>query len=291
MGPRRVIAAVICCGCGAQLGNAPDMSTQGDARSDSPRAIDAPSIDALGAWSTPAKISGASDAALQEDDCTLSTNKLELYFTIPDTTITGNPKDLYLMTRTSEAAAWGPKQLLATLNTAATEESPRLSPDDLTLYFGRGGDIYQATRNAIGQPWDPPTAVTSVNTASYEKWFAICTGNVFLVSRANDLYQGTLGTDAGTAATELNTASNEIASFLSPDCLTTYFASNVSGQTHIYTATRPTASTAWSSPTEVTTWGTGTDDEDPWVSADTRTAVFASQRGGATTKDLYITTR
>src|SRR5205823_2546387 len=107
----------------------------------------------------------------------------------------------YVMTRATRNDAFGaPVALPATINTAAVEESPRLSQNDLTLYFGRGGDIYASTRATIGSPWGTPAIVTgSGNTANYEKWLAVCGTNHFMVSRANgaagqDLYEGTLGT-------------------------------------------------------------------------------------------------
>ena len=137
----------------------------------------------------------------------------------------------------------------------------------------------------------------SGNTASYEKWLAVCGTNHFMVSRdsgaatGQDLYEGTLGS-VGSVVTELSSASSEISTFLSTDCLTVYFASNRGGQTALYTSTRATMASAWNAPTLVPApFDTGTDNEDGWISTDQRIFAFASVRNGATTKDLYISTR
>jgi Tol biopolymer transport system component len=134
--------------------------------------------------------------------------------------------------------------------------------------------------------------VPAVSTSTaYEKWLAVCTGSYFLVARAGDLYEGQLG-QAGTAAAELNSTASETSTYLSPDCLTTYFASARGGTTQLYTATRTAVDQPWTTPVEVTDAddaGATTDNEDPWISPDLRTFVFASNRGG--TEDVYITTR
>jgi hypothetical protein len=241
----------------------------------------------LGPWSTPAAVPGAGNA----DDPTLSSSALELYFG------SGNPKQLYVMTRPSPAGAWGtPTKLDATFNDPrVAQESPRLSPDDRTIYFGRNGDIYTATRPAVGGAWSTPVTVAGVDTGNYEKWLAVCDASHYMVSRANgangqDLFEGVLG-DAGTAVTALNSGASEISTYLSPDCKTMFFASNRSGQTQLYTSTRATITDPWAAPTLVDTFGAATDNEDGWMSPDTRTFVFASVRGGSANKDIYISTR
>jgi hypothetical protein len=291
---RRLSWVVLLAACKAQLGDLGDASQNQvqDVRAsdDTPQNIDAPVM--LGNWGTPAPIPGASDATLIEDDLTLDANQTELYFAIVDPAITGNPKDLYVMTRATPQDAWGPKQKLVQLDTTANEESPRLSPDGLTLYFGRAGDILMTTRAAPGQPWGAPTLVPGVNTTAYEKWLAVCGGGYFVVSRdsgANnqDLYEGTLGNGPGALATNLSNAQSEISTFLSADCLTLYF----SRAGDIYLAKRATNADPWPTPALLgpPVGDTLTNEEDAWQSADQRTLVFASNKAG--TKDLYISTR
>lgn len=298
---RQALAVLVLAGCGAHLDTqnnvAPDASGSAP---DAPPVMmpDAPMMmpDAapLGAWGTPTPVNGASDPTISQDDVTASSTLTELYFH----KLNGaNSYDLYVMTRATPMDPWGAPQPVPGVNTTQNEESPRLSPDDLTLYFGRSGDIYKITRTAVGSPWSAPQPVPEGDTAMvYEKWMAVCDNGYFLISRANgadgqDLYVGQLGNGPGTLAAELSSTSSEISSFLSKDCLTAYFASNRSGQTQIYTATRPDVNSPFSMPSLYDVFGTATDNEDLWVSEDQRTAFFASIRGGATLKAVYTSTR
>jgi len=286
VGIRLVLGCLVACACQARLHDGSKLAGPGpDASSaDAPPPIDgAPdAMIPLGPWSTPALVPGAGNA----DDPTLSSDALEMYFG------SGNPKQLYRMTRPSPTGTWTQPALLdGTFNVAGTtQESPRLSANDLTIYFGRGGDIYTATRQNVGGAWSAPAQAPGVNTASYEKWLAVCDGDRFMVSRANDLYEGVLP-DVGAAVTVLNSAASEISTYLSPDCRTVYFASNRSGQTQLYTSTRMTVADPWAAPTLVDTFGAATDNEDGWLAPDTRTFVFASVRGGSANKDIYLSTR
>jgi hypothetical protein len=48
--------------------------------------------------------------------------------------------------RTDAMATWGTATPISELNTGAVESDPWLSPDETTIYFGRGTDIFMATR-------------------------------------------------------------------------------------------------------------------------------------------------
>lgn len=250
-------------------------------------AVDAPVV--LGAWGTPALIPGG-DSTLDEDDATLSSNKLEIYFKRVDA---GNP-NLYVMTRASETSAWSAPAPLTTLNSDVTEESPRLSANDLTMYFGREGQIYKTTRASLTSPWGAATAVTGLNTGTYEKWAAVCDNGYTIVSRqvtgqGQDLFEGTEAA-ATTPLTAFNSTSAEQGTLLTADCLRVYFQSNREGEFNIYMASRMTPTGAWSNPTMLADFNTTTDgEEDPWISTDQRTFVYTSNSSG--NKSLYISTR
>ncbi|MBT8495567.1 MAG: PD40 domain-containing protein [Deltaproteobacteria bacterium] len=285
-------------GCQAEIAGDLDDSSGPDGAPDMPADAGAePDALVLGAWATPEPIPGAADATNGEDDNTLSSTATELIYavSVPGGT-TG--KDLFVMTRPDTSSPWTAPEALTEFNTDIQEETPRLSPDDLTLYFGRGGDIYSSTRTAVGAAWSAPTLVDTVSTTEYEKWLAVCDGGRALISRYNpvsesqDLYEGTLADGAPTLVAGFSTAGNEISAFLTEDCLTAYYASNGDGEMQIYTATRATPTGPWSTPTLAPSpFNDGTLDEDAWISPDQRTFVFASTRDGATTKDLYISTR
>jgi hypothetical protein len=254
------------------------------------------SLSAPSAWSTPTPVPGASDPSQDTDNETLDTAMTEMYFTIVDNTINNGTKQMWTMSRASVADAWGAPKRLDVVNTPMQTESPRLSPDDLTLYFGRNGNIYTSTRTAVGQPWGTPSALASVNTGAYVKWMAVCDGDYFVLSRDNgsvqgqDLFEGKLG-EAGSAAMELNSRQDEISSFLSKDCLTLYFASNRAGSIQMYTATRTSPTSTWSTPSLVTDFGMAPTNKDGWLSDDEHTFYFASIRDGDMLRAVYMSTR
>jgi hypothetical protein len=200
------------------------------------------------------------------------------------------------MTRATPTSAWSAPAAIGVLNSTAQEESPRLSPDDLTLYFGRSGDIYKSTRTAVGQPWGAPTTVPTLNTGNYEKWADVCSNGYVIVSRdgagnGQDLYEGTITGGATTPITAFNTSGAEQGTLLSADCLHVYFQSNRdNNQFDLFEASRTSVTAAWSNPTKMVDFNTTTSsEEDPWVSTDQRVFVFASNANG--NKDLYISTR
>lgn len=252
----------------------------------------------LGAWSTPVPVGVAATPA-EEDDVTLSSNALEMIFAVAG--MTG--KDLYYTSRAAIGAPWEPIARLP-FDSAASEETPRFSGDDRTLYFasdrGTSGslDIYAVTRSATGNAsWDTPRALSAINTAAVEKWFTPCGTDRYVVVRSRadgttDLFEGTLGGGAPVAIDALDSAANETGAFLTRDCLTIYFTSNRTLPIRIYVSTRAAITQPWQPPSVVTEFpiGNGGDDqEDPWLSSDGRTFGFASDASGS--KDVYLSTR
>ena len=245
----------------------------------------------LGPWGAPQKIPGG-DSSAGEDDVALTSSRLELYFKRSD----ADSANLYMMTRATLTSPWSAPAALTVLNSNVDEESPRLTTDDLTMYFGRDGDVYKSTRTAVGQPWGAAVPVTTLNTGAYEKWAVVCPSGYVLVSRSvsnrgQDLFEGDIATGANTPVGQLNSTENEQGTFLSSDCLRVYFQSDrTNGQFDIYMATRVTMTAAWSNASLLTDFNTpGNDEEDPWISPDQRTFAFASDADG--NKDLYISTR
>ena len=297
MGRCLLLAVLLASGCSAEL-----MDPMG-AGSDAAIASDAPVTDAggdafmLGAWGTPMKVPGASTTA-DEDDGTLTSDGLELVFAVANAA-DGNRKDLYVATRTSTAAAFGTPMKLALSLTGSSEETPRFSPNNKTLYFasdragGQGGlDIYSVTRQNPQSPWGTPQNIAGPNTAANEKWFMPCgMSNDYLVIVGGDIGAGAVGGAAPTIVAELSAANaNETGTFMTTDCLTTYFASVRSGTNAIYTSHRTSTTTAWQAPTLVNDFTMlGGAQEDPWLSSDGRTFLFVSNISG--TKDVYISVR
>ena len=252
-----------------------------------PHAVDAP----LGPWSSPVPIPALS-TAFGEEDVTGASTKTELIFRL-------GAAELYTSTRATTDDAWGPPQALVDVNTTNYEAAPRLSQDDLTLYFqsnrpGGAGldDVWMTTRASIGAAWGPATNVGFVNTAAIEKWLTVCDANHYMVVRVvagkDTVFQGVLGS-APSPVPELNTGS-ESGVELMADCLTVYFNSNRNGSSDIFVATRPTIADAWGLPVlmpDVNLPQFG--EQDPWMSPDQRLFTFSSDRAGTT--DIYMMTR
>ncbi|MEJ7596702.1 MAG: hypothetical protein WKG01_02230 [Kofleriaceae bacterium] len=278
-------------GCKAQVeGGTPidGSTTDGTIDRDTPDAL------ILGAWGMPAPVGGASDPTLQEDDGTLSYSQREIVFARQNAA-DNNRKDLYWAARATPQDTFGIPIKLALSLTGSAEETPRFSDNDLTLYFSssRDGnlDVYSVARPATGTPWTGQgTSLTGLTSGAVEKWFAPCDGGRYLVILGTDVAEGTVP-DAPTVVTSLSSAASETGTFVTKDCRTAYFASNVGGTNQIYLSTRTAVTDPWPAPTPVTDFAAlGGDQQDPWISPDQRTFVLASNAAGGQ-NDIYISTR
>ncbi|HEU0035642.1 MAG TPA: hypothetical protein VFQ53_33755 [Kofleriaceae bacterium] len=248
----------------------------------------------LGPWGTPTKIASASDPARAEDDGTLSYSGLELVFAVVDPN-DANRKDLFYASRPDLQSDFGAATKLPFSALGTSEETPRFSPDDLSLFFAKtngtnGLDVFQVTRpTALSQMWGTPTAVAGVNSTQTDKWFMPC-GASYLMIVGADIAEGTMG-NPPTIVAELSSASSETGTFLTQDCLTTYFASTRdAGINKIFTASRTSVAAPWTTPTAIVDFNAlGGRQQDPFIANDNRTFVFVSDVAG--TNDIYISTR
>jgi Tol biopolymer transport system component len=294
---------VLVTACEVRISGAPGDGLAVDAAAEPSDALGGPDSlggpDALGPWSKPAKVAVASSAA-SEDDVALSADTRELFFA-KDTGANG--KDLYYASRDSATAPWTTPLALAFNSATQSDETPRLSADEKTLYFasGRAGngtlDIYAATRAAPrSTAWSPPVRLTVSTTTRSEKWYTPCGDRYVMVqdqaATGSDLVEGTVGGGAPTLLTPLNSTQNETGVSLTPDCLTVYFASIRSGSRVIYTARRASLTAAFTAPAPVIDFaipGGDANQGDPWLAPDGRTFAFESDAAGS--RDLYLSTR
>lgn len=174
----------------------------------------------------------------------LSADGLSLYFFSQRAGGTGN-RDLYVATRSSTAVQFGTVRQLSSVNSRQRDDRPRVSPDELTLYFcsqraSSADDLWRATRSARSDAFGAPTVVSELNSS---------------------------GNDAGAS--------------LTPDGKLVLFASDRSGGVggmDIYRATRENTANPFSPPELVAELSSSADDFDVQLSADGQEVFFASNR-------------
>jgi Tol biopolymer transport system component len=128
-------------------------------------------------FSPPAVIDSISQAA---DAGATAAGTLDAFqpYVLPDNSVLyfgstrAGSRDVYRSTRTT--GAFGRPTAIAEINTTAVEQSPVVSPDELTIYWAStrtdggakaGGDIWMATRASVTDPFTGLRNVSEVNTA------------------------------------------------------------------------------------------------------------------------------
>ena len=287
--------------CGARLaGNGGELGDDdGDGGLPDDGGLDAEPDAPLGPFGAPQKITVAAVANVAEDDGTLSSNGLELVFAVVDTT-DNNRKHLFYAQRASLDDEFANRQKLPFNVTGSSDETPRFSADDKTLYFASSRaptkgdlDIFQVSHSAPGNNWGTPQKIDEVSTAATDKWFMKC-GNAgrYLMITANDLAEGVLGSGvAPKVDTDLSApAAAETGTFLTQDCLNIYFASQRNGMNQLFRSSRTAIGQRWGTPTVVDDFkDLGGAQQDPWISSDGRIFALTSDAGGS--NDLYISRR
>ncbi|HEY5945226.1 MAG TPA: hypothetical protein VIV40_07040 [Kofleriaceae bacterium] len=136
--------------------------------------------------------------------------------------------------------------------TPVGDDDPTATGDLLELFFNRSGNIYVTTRATTADPWSTPATVD-----------------------------------------ELNSGNTETTPEVSYDGLTMYFASSRTGTiggNDIWISTRPTRTSAWTTPVRVAELCSASD-EGAVTLVDPLHAMLDSDRGGATLLDLYSAQR
>jgi len=105
-------------------------------------------------WSAGTVVSGLPSPIVYE---TLSQDELTMVFDAPNGS---NGRDLYITSRTDRNSSFGNIRYLSEINSSASDDSPSLSPDGLSLYFSsdRNGlsQIFETTRQSINNPFGNP---------------------------------------------------------------------------------------------------------------------------------------
>jgi hypothetical protein len=162
-------------------------------------------------------------------------------------TLVYSTNDLLMSTRGNESETFPPATVIASLDSVSALTNPFLGPLGTTLYF----TIYEPEGSFYSAPW-PPTGgaqpIAELNTAGREEapvlsaderviYFARDTGtgpDVFMAQR--DSPTSSFGPEL--AVTEVNSASDDKPTSLSPDLCRLYFETSRDGFSDIYLAER-----------------------------------------------------
>ncbi len=230
----------------------------------------------------------------------ISGDGMTLYFSRPGNT----EEDIYIAARAGETAFSPAVALPGVSTTAASEGTPFVSVDGLTLLFmsdragGVGGrDLWLATRETTTDDFTVARNLAELNT-TFDEHTASLTADgrtvVFATNRdtaggIDDVYAATRASPTSafeppTLVPELSSPQDDSATFISTDGLAMYFASDRPGSMgclDIFVATRQSPTDPFSSPVPVTELNSAECEDDPSISADGCEVWFSSTRGGA----------
>ncbi len=274
------------------------------------------------AWSAPENLGSAINTTFNEQGPTFSKDGLTLYFGSDRTGGSGS-FDLWIARRACLDCPWdAPVNLGSVVNSANSETGPSLSIDGHLLFFtsnrpgGQGGqDLYVSSRtdpqDDLG--WGPAVALgPGVNTPANEagaEYLQNAEGGSanFYFNRTPaggtaDLYSASLVRDGETLGPAVLIAelSDPVGTDQGPSLRTdgreVYFFSTRAGTlggNDLYVSTRRSVHDPWSTPENLgTPMNSSAADQQPGLSVDGRTLLFASSRtGGFGGTDIWVSTR
>jgi hypothetical protein len=293
-----------------------DASTNdGDPTTDagSEESLDAgPRCNPTAAFQTPTPLEGIGTPD-HELSASLSDDELTMYFS-RRALDAGENSELYVTTRTSRDATFGPPTLLALVNSAYEDDNITTTGDALTVYFHSrrldgGGleapDIFRAERPSLMTALTPPTPV-GINTSAFDGdpfimpdgktlYFTSTRSGPFRIYRSEQTADGGFATAFEMSELyAVDAGQKDIGQpILTPDGKTLYFASGVNTNYDVWVATRLDTLGAFSDLHPVENVNLSTANDVPsWASRDGCLLVFRSGRpGGAGGEDLWLARR
>jgi len=229
-----------------------------------------------------------------DEDCAMTSDRLELYFS---STRAGGPGQIYRSVRATVDDAWSAPVHEAALDGGDWDVTPEPASDGVTMWFTSnrlpvtGTDIFITTRATPADAWGAPLLVDSLYVPdTFEYGPSSSRGGLTMVFSSDrtgnyDLYVATrfATTDPWSAPApiaELATSFEETDPFLTDDGLTLYFTSNVTGNRELVVATRTSVSEPFVAPVPLDELNSAFDEQDIWLSPDGHHVIFASNRTG-----------
>jgi hypothetical protein len=251
-----------------------------------------------GPWAAPVPL-GVTPVTGSDDDPTLTADLLEIYFNAAD--------QIYVSRRPAIGLPWDAPSVVVELSSASPETTPEITADGLTIYFASSRsptlgnhDIWVATRTDRALPWTAPVREVELCTTGRDTGATPTSDLLDLViatepAGSTDLYlasRASRGADwpPPVALANVNLTSLDQSAFLTDDRRELYFESNRDGgDFDIFVSVRASPDDEFPAALPVVELTTTMGDEEPWLSPDGRTMVFASDRGG--TRQFWLTTR
>ena len=220
--------------------------------------------------------------------------------------------DLWQTTRPSTATnTWTTPTLMTDVDVSTDDGSPELAADGLTLWLSSDCpaamtdyDVRVSTRATTASAWSASTLIPELSSPFVDEGFTVLPSQLVgylhsnRVASTQRVYRTTRSTTTApwttpVAVSELDPgdAGNP---WVAPDDCTMYFQSARAGgvgSEDIWVVRRPTPTSPWGTPVNLSDVNSTDRDADPWLSPDERTIIFASHRAGGGTFDLYVATR
>jgi hypothetical protein len=278
--------AALACGCNAIFGL--DPTSLGDDELDGGTSVDGAAADARTSWDTPVPLEVAATTAVREDDPAMGPGGLELYWSV---SLGGDQKDIHRSTRLDTDEPFVASQTVIELSSVGSDATVRISADGMTLYMAsdisgaQAGDLEILTAQRTGPSWTglgelgPPYSSPGSDHAATP-----CGGGSRIVVAStregldHDIFE--ISKDGVTHA--VATGADEISPFITEDCLTLYFAADLGegNGRDIYVTTRDEVGAEFGPPQRVEELSSRANEEDPFISADGSTFLFATDRAG-----------
>jgi len=272
-------------------------------------------------WSAPVNV-GAINSTFNEQAPSVSPDGLSLYFGSNRPRAGGSTDtDLWVSHRSCGDCPWEtPVNLGPVVNSSAGDNGPSLSLDGHLLFFtsarpGSGlNDIYVSHRadpkDDFG--WGPPVLLgAGVNTAAFEagaEYVQSAEDGVanFYFNRgpsqsAQDIYVASIARDGETRGSAVivsqlsDATANDAAASVRTDGREIFFGSsriNGAGGLDLWFSTRRSVHDPWSPPENLAPLNSAASDQQPSLSSDGRTLLFASDRSGSIGgTDIWMSTR
>lgn len=251
---------------------------------------------------------GSLNTADNDDDPSLTADMLEIVF---QSNRNDQGQHLYTSSRRSIRDEWDDPVAIDELNSDDQENTPKISPDGLTLLFsstrraGPDTDVFISVRPQRGDSWGEPQLVAELSTAEPDLAPTLTPdlAQIYLCSTRPDDSAGqnlwradvtmngaALSFGAPQPVTELNTDQGECSTSLSPDRLVIFFDRDNGAESSIRMASRSTPDEAFGESTPLEELNEEMSrDQDPWISPDGRVIYFSTTRMGS--QDIYFAER